>query len=97
MCSVEKGEKRQMAIQSVSFVGREGCIKPATEKTAKKAEEFFNGRTPIENVKKVEEKLQESVDKVALESYIKSHTNIETSEPSADKIAEAYRAAHGIQ
>ncbi|MBQ7764090.1 hypothetical protein IJ384_01835 [bacterium] len=94
-----------MAIQSVSFMGREGCITPAkktvekaAEKTAQEAEKFFNGRAPIENVKKVE-KIAETVDPGALNSYLESHANIETltANPSADKIAEAYRAAHGIK
>ena len=88
-----------MAIQCVSFMGKEGCIEPA-KKVVKKAEVYI-GKEPIGNIKPVE-KLGEKLGDLRasdIEAFKISHgnINIKPEEPSADKIAEAWKAAHGIQ
>ena len=88
-----------MAIQGVSFMGREGCIEPAIKKVANEAPSYI-GHEPTGNVKKVATRVKEAVETVReadLKSYVDSHGIIEKVVVPADKMAEAYKAAHGIQ
>lgn len=88
-----------MAIQGVTFMGKEGCIEPAIKKITKKTETYM-GKEPINlenSVKKVEERLGD-LRKSDLAAFEASHGNINIKpEPTGDQIAEAWKAAHGIK
>lgn len=92
-----------MAIQGVSFMGREGCIEPAknvAKNVAKKVPSYF-GHEPTGNVEEVAKRVEKTVEKTVrptdVKSYVDSHSPIATvSKVSADEIAAAYRASHGI-
>lgn len=84
-----------MAIQGVSFMGREGCITPAVKKVTKEA--AYIGHEPIGNIEKTVKKVEEKVRTADVKSYVDSHSPIANeSKVSADEIAAAYRASHGI-
>ena len=92
-----------MAIQGVSFMGQEGCITPAAKDFAKefaKEVKTYMGKEPIGEVKNAVKDVESKIIREAdLKSYLDSRGPIEdkTKDVSADKLAEAWKAAHGIQ
>ena len=92
-------------INSIPFMGREGCIEPAAKKVAKKAEQFFPAREPIAETatktQKTVTQMTDSIRKSDADSYVLSHAPIPDVKDialiDAAKLAEAYKAAHGIK
>lgn len=68
-------------IQSISFMGKEGCIEPA-KKAGKKVVEYL-GKEPIGEVKKTEKVAKDAIRKADELSYKISHGN---EIPTAEKL-----------
>lgn len=86
-----------MAIQGVSFMG---SIKPAAEKIANETK-IYMGKEPIGNIEKQVKKAGEKLGDLRatdLKAFENSHGNINIIKeaPTGDKVAEAWKAAHGI-
>ena len=93
-----------MAIQGISFMGKEGCIDPVVKRVANKAETYM-GKEPI---KSVEDQIGNVIRETDLKSYIDSHQIINEAvkakfapslEPKekeiAKKLGDEWAIAHG--
>ncbi len=88
-----------MSIQAISFMGVKpgnGIVKKAAEKAeALKEEAIYYGKEPMGEATKA---LKENFRPADLESYVNSRKTIGElpQDVSAEELAEAYKAAHGI-
>lgn len=88
-----------MSIQNISFMGK--SANTAVKKLAEKAETTYFGKEPVGEVAKIAKKAKNEVGvrTSGIESFLDSRQQVlkeNIEDVSADKLAEAYKAAHGI-
>lgn len=90
-----------MTVGNISFMAKP--VNTVVKKAAEKAETLkeqatYLGKEPMGEVANIAKNAKEEVGALSLNSYVASRQQVIKPEaPSADEIAEAYRAAHGIK